>query len=140
MYLPDVNVWLAMTFRAHIHHVAAKAWFDALGSEVCCFCRLTQQGFLRLATNRRAFPADAVQMDDAWRLYDTLLCDPRVGFAAEPAGIEAKWRTFTASRQFSPQVWNDAYPAAFAIAANWELVSFDQGLKVYAGLKCRILT
>ena len=81
MYLPDVNVWLAMTFRAHVHHIAAKAWFDGLGTEVCYFCRLTQQGFLRLATNRKAFPADAVQMDEAWRLYDTLLGDPRVAFA-----------------------------------------------------------
>lgn len=140
MFLPDVNVWLALTFRAHIHHVAAKAWFDGLGTEVCYFCRLTQQGFLRLATNRKAFPTDAVQMDEAWRVYDTLLSDPRVAFAPEPPGIEPNWRAFTASQQFSPRVWNDAYLAAFAIAANWELVTFDQGLKVYAGLNCRILT
>lgn len=140
MFLPDVNVWLAMTFQAHIHHAAAKAWFDALGNEVCYFCRLTQQGFLRLATNRKAFPMDAVQMDKAWELYDALLGDPRVAFAPEPPGVEPYWRTFTASRQFSPQVWNDAYLAAFAITANYELVTFDQGLKVYAGLSCRILT
>ena len=49
--LPDINVWLALTFDSHIHHAAAKAWFDPLSDEVCYFCRLTQQGFLRLATN-----------------------------------------------------------------------------------------
>jgi toxin-antitoxin system PIN domain toxin len=140
MFLPDVNVWLAMTFRAHVHHVAAKAWFDGLGTEVCYFCRLTQQGFLRLATNRKTFPADAVQMDEAWELYDTLLSDSRVAFAAEPPGIEQPWRAFTSLRQFSPQVWNDGYLAAFAIAGNYQLVTFDQGLKVYAGLNPLILT
>lgn len=93
MFLPDVNVWLAMTFQAHMHHVAAKTWFDGLGNEVCYFCRLTQQGFLRLATNRKAFPADAVQMAKAWELYDALLGDPRVAFAPEPPGVEPYWRT-----------------------------------------------
>jgi predicted nucleic acid-binding protein len=29
MLLPDVNVWLALTFDSHIHHPAAKKWFDA---------------------------------------------------------------------------------------------------------------
>jgi hypothetical protein len=43
MLLPDVNVWLALTFDSHVHHPAAKTWFDGLADEVCFFCRLTQQ-------------------------------------------------------------------------------------------------
>jgi predicted nucleic acid-binding protein len=34
MLLPDVNVWLALTFDSHIHHSAAKAWFDALSGNL----------------------------------------------------------------------------------------------------------
>ena len=46
MHLPDVNVWLALTFDSHFHHPVAKTWFDGLPSDfVCFFCRLTQSGF-----------------------------------------------------------------------------------------------
>jgi hypothetical protein len=44
MHLPDINVWLALTFDSHVHHPAAKVWFDALADEHCFFCRMTQQG------------------------------------------------------------------------------------------------
>ena len=30
MHLPDINVWLALTFDSHAHHPAAKTWFDGL--------------------------------------------------------------------------------------------------------------
>jgi toxin-antitoxin system PIN domain toxin len=93
MLLPDVNVWLALTFDSHIHHPAAKSWFDGLSNDaVCCFCRLTQQGFLPLATNRSVFGNDAVTRPEAWQKYDLFLSDPRVSFAEEPAQIETHWR------------------------------------------------
>ncbi|MCI0684954.1 MAG: PIN domain-containing protein, partial [Gemmataceae bacterium] len=132
MYLPDVNVWLALAFRAHIHHAAATMWQSRLAAnQLCYFCRLTQQGFLRLATNPKAFPTQAVSLLKAWQMYDAILADPRFAFADEPAGLEPIWRGFTQSRQFSPKVWNDAYLAAFAIAGNHEVVTFDQAMTQY---------
>lgn len=70
MLLPDINGWLALTFDSHIHHPAAKTWFDALSGEVCYFCRTTQQGFLRLATNATVFGAHALTLRQAWQEYD----------------------------------------------------------------------
>jgi uncharacterized protein len=140
MHLPDVNVWLALTFDSHVHHPIAKAWFDQLPDDaVCLFSRLTQQGFLRLSSNKSVFGPHALTLADAWQKFDLLLTDPRVAFADEPAGVELQWRSFTQGQSFSPQVWNDAYLAAFALVANLELVSFDKGLKQYANVKCRIL-
>lgn len=140
MHLPDVNVWLALTFDAHVHHPAAKTWFDGLSSDaVCYFCRLTQQGFLRLATNPRVFGKDALTLPDAWHKYDLFSSDSRVSFADEPAQIETHWRSFTRSRSFSPQVWNDAYLAAFALAGGLELVTFDKGFAQYQNVKCIVL-
>src|SRR3954469_17930456 len=73
MYLPDINVWLALTFDSHVHHPSAKMWFDGLTNNAfCLFRRLTQQGFLRLATNPSVFGKDAVPLPKAWQLYDTL--------------------------------------------------------------------
>jgi toxin-antitoxin system PIN domain toxin len=140
MHLPDINVWLALTFDSHIHHPAAKTWFDNLPvGGLCFFCRLTQQGFLRLASNRRVFGKHALTLPDAWQKYDTFLSDPRVAFAEEPSDLEKHWRAFTQTRSRSPQVWNDAYLAAFASAANLTLLTFDQALTQYANVSCTVL-
>ena len=84
MWLPDINVWLALTFEAHYHHVIAKAWFEMKPAQECAFCRLTQQGFLRIATNPSVFKDEAVTMTQAWGLYDKLQGDERVHFLQEP--------------------------------------------------------
>jgi uncharacterized protein len=140
MHLPDVNVWLALAFGSHVHHPAAKTWFDGLPNDaVCFFCRLTQQGFLRLATNPSVFGKHAVTLPDAWQKYDILLSDPRVAYAEEPAGLEPQWRGFTQHQSFSPKVWNDAYLAAFALTANLNVVTFDKAFTQYANVKCMVL-
>lgn len=95
MLLPDVNVWVALTFDTHSNHPSAKAWFDGLTTEVCHYCRMTQQGFLRIATNHKAMGLNALTLDEAWAAYDVFLGDPRIAFTAEPAGLEPQWRAFT---------------------------------------------
>jgi len=139
MLLPDVNVWLALTFDFHSHHAAAKSWYEG-SSETCSFCRWTQQGFLRLATNPSVFKDDAKSLKQAWRIYDTIVTDPRIAFADEPIGLDAYWRAYTQRRSFSPHVWSDAYLAAFARAASFELVTFDKGFAQYKGTSCKILS
>jgi toxin-antitoxin system PIN domain toxin len=139
-YLPDVNFWLALAFESHVHHSSATQWFEALATENCSFCRLTQQGFLRLATNPKAFGEEAVTLADAWRLYDAILSDTRVSYADEPSGLDSLWRVLTAAQTFSPKVWNDSYLAAFAQQINFELVTFDRAFKQYQNLRCKILT
>lgn len=139
-FLPDVNPWLALAFESHIHHASAKAWFNSLAPDgACAFCRLTQQGFLRLATNPKAFGEEAVTLAESWRMYDALLGDSRVSFAPEPSGIEMFWRDLTVRRRFSPKVWNDAFLAAFARTAGNGLVTFDQAVGQYPGTACTIL-
>jgi toxin-antitoxin system PIN domain toxin len=139
MLLPDINVWLALTFDGHIHHPAAKNWFDGLSSDVCFFCRFTQQGFLRLATNSKVFGKNAVSLAAAWQMFDLLAADPRVSCANEPASVEHQWRAFTQHQTFSPHVWSDAYLAAFALSGNFELVTFDKGFSQYQPAICCIL-
>ena len=140
MHLPDINVWLAMSFDSHVHHTAAKTWFDALpANAICYFCRLTQQGFLRLATNPSVLGKHAVALPDAWQKYDLVLSDARLAFAQEPVGVEIHWCAYTQSRSFSPKVWNDAYLAGFALAANLNVVTFDKAFTQYPNVSCTIL-
>ncbi len=140
LLLPDVNVWLALIFDAHVHHPAAQTWIDALtDGETACFCRSTQQGFLRLSNNPQVFPGDAVSTSAAWQLYDATLSDPRVAFVEEPSGLEIVWRQFTHGRQFTPKLWNDAYLAAFAQTGGHEVVTFDRGFAQYQNVRCTVL-
>jgi toxin-antitoxin system PIN domain toxin len=139
MLLPDVNVWVALTFDTHPNHPSAKAWFDALAAEVCHFCRVTQQGYLRIATNQKAMGLNALTLDEAWAAYDAFLGDPRVAFAAEPAGLEGHWRAFTTGGTFSTHVWNDAYLAAFALAGGLAVVTFDRGFAMFTAVRSTIL-
>ena len=133
MYLPDVNVWLPLVFSQHVHHQVAEAWFASVPDDrPCFFCRLTQMGFLRLATNPKANPLQTLTMRRAWEVYQETLLDPRIEFAVEPEGLEDQWRQYAQTGTFSPHVWNDAYLAAFAQAADLELVTFDYGFKQYA--------
>jgi uncharacterized protein len=141
MLLPDVNLWLALTFDSHIHHPDAKNWFDGLSSgQICFFCRLTQQGFLRLSTSATVFKQHALTLRQAWQKYDAFQSDARVSYADEPANVEPPWRNWTKQQTFSPHVWNDAYLAAFALSAGLEVVTFDQAFAQYHGVKCIILS
>jgi toxin-antitoxin system PIN domain toxin len=140
MYLPDINVWLALAFEVHFHHRTAKAWFEGTGPDSCGFCRLTQQGFLRLATNPAVFGDEAVPMDVAWSCYDRLLEDERVYFMREPEGVEKAWREHTRIRIYSHRVWNDAYLAAFAHTENLKIATFDQGFREYETINLTILS
>jgi hypothetical protein len=140
MFLADVNIWLALAFQSHVHHSAAKSWFESLpAGQTVRFCRMTQQGFLRLATNPKAFGDEAVTLVRAWEMYDSFLNDPRILFADEPPGLDSVWREYTQGATFSPKMWNDAYLAAFARVAGLTLVSFDRGFAQFSGLTSTIL-
>jgi uncharacterized protein len=137
--MPDANVWVALTFDSHPHHASAKSWFDGLSDEPILFCRMTQQVFLRLATNPSVGGPDTLTLPGARQAYDTYLADPRIAFAAEPATIEQHWRGFTQGGAFSPNAWNDAYLAAFAISGGYQFVTDDKGFARYPGLSLTLL-
>jgi len=139
MHLLDINVWLGMTFSLQKHHAAASAWFASTAGQACCFCRLTQLGFLRLATNAKVNSYQTLTMPQAWQAYDRLRSDPRILYLPEPEGVEPLLRQDTQLQSFSQNVWSDAYLAAFARVAGLHVVTFDQGFTQYAGLSRTIL-
>jgi len=129
-FLLDVNIWIASAFDWHIHHEVTQRWFGEHSADHFAFCRTTQQGFLRLATNPKVFePAgdDPLTLPEAWHAYDTIVQHPRILFRNEPPGLESQWRDFTQDGSLSRKLWTDAYLAAFACCADLHLVSFDGG-------------
>jgi len=125
MHLPDVNVLLALAFDAHEHHPPALRWLNSVGDGQAGLCRVTQSGFLRLASNPALFGDEALTPVEAWACYDRLAEDTRFEFSLEPMGLEHFWRRLTLGDTYSPKVWTDRYLAAFAIAGGHSIVTFD---------------
>jgi toxin-antitoxin system PIN domain toxin len=131
---PEINVWIALTHDGHVHHIQARSWFASIsGSGRLFFCRFTQLGFLRLLTAEAVMGrGEAMTQEQAWKTYDYWLQDERIGFLSEPNEIEAPFRAMTRLRQSAPKDWADSYLAAFALAAQLTLVTFDQAFSVKA--------
>jgi len=129
-YCPDVNVWIALTYRGHQHHLSANSWFATLDDETAYFCRLTQLGFLRLLTLSQVMHEDIQSQKQAWVTYDRLMESDNVAFLAEPdaAQLEFTLRRLSSSTLASSQQWPDAYLAAFANTSALTLVTFDRAL------------
>ncbi len=132
IFLPDVNVWLALASRRHLHQAAAAAWMERVGAQQAAFCRITQMGLLRLLTNARAMGVDAIGQVAAWEVYRNMTADPRVRFLSEPAGLQESWRQLTRKPQPATNLWTDAYLQAFARLQDLQVVSFDQGFRRFA--------
>ena len=138
-YLPDVNLWIALTVAEHVCHKAAMEWIEAAGSDTIALCRVTQMGFLRLLTNSRVMADDVLTAERAWRLTERIRDDDRVVFVSEPPGLEPVWLTMTGYHKTGTNFWTDTYLAAFAEVTGYRLVTFDQGFAKYKKLSVQIL-
>ncbi len=128
-FFPDVNVWIALTYRAHVHHRVASEWFDGIGSDQVFFCRFTQLGFLRLLTNSHVMGNQVRSQKEAWRVYDRWFSDARIAFHPEPSNLDPFFRRFTQSSQPATSAWPDAYLAAVARARGLTVVTMDAGFR-----------
>ena len=126
---PDINVWIALTYRAHIHYASANAWLDSVPDDSeLCFCRFTQLGFLRLLTTSSVMGNQVCSQAAAWETYDDWLKNGHATFVEEPPSLDHIFRTLSRSPQASPKDWADSYLVAFAQASAFRLVTFDQTL------------
>jgi uncharacterized protein len=124
-----VNVWVALTYRRHIHYTTARAWLDSVPDDwELCFCRLTQIGFLRLLTTSAVMGGNVFSQAAAWEVYDEWLGKGRAGYLEEPPAIEQVFRSISQSTQSAPKDWADSYISAFAQVSGLQLVTFDQTL------------
>lgn len=143
-YLNDSNVWLALTVSGHPHHVGATRWFDSVAERSSVvFCRATQLSFLRLLTTpavHARFGDPPLTNAEAWSSYAELLGDDRVSFRQEePDELERWWSAFARRPSASPNLWMDAYLAAFARAASLTFVTNDRAFRQFDGLDVVVL-
>jgi len=138
-FLPDVNVWIGLAVIEHEQHRQAIQWFESTSGHSLAFCRVTQMGFLRPLTNRHVMQGDELSPAAAWRRLDGVYRAVGPLFAPEPELLEKTWRGITSRSNAGPNLWTDAYLAAFAEITGYTLVTFDRGVSRYKRTAVRIL-
>lgn len=129
LLFPDVNVWVALSSDAHIHHGPAKQWYEGVHtSAALVFCRQTQLGLFRILTTPAVMGEETLSQQECWKLYDQWTATGQVAWADEPREMEPRLRALTAHAKASPKEWMDAYLAAFAECGELTLVTFDRAL------------
>jgi toxin-antitoxin system PIN domain toxin len=137
--LVDVNVLLALVARQHVHHNSARRWFGTLSAGEAGLCRLVQLALIRLLNNRPVMGDEAISAGAAWRLIEELLEDERLEYVPEPPLLDSVLPTLFVHSMPAGKLITDAYLAAFAIAAERRMVSFDKDFRQFQGLKLDLL-
>ena len=138
--LLDVNVWLALAIDEHPHHRAAVTYRSSQGHTRKLFCRLSAMGFVRLPTQPKLMAEGALDLIEAWRLYERYLALPTVGLLPEPEGMDTQLAKLVANR-LPARLLTDAYLATLALCARLRLVTFDKDFDRFEGIAlCRLNT
>lgn len=115
-YLLDVNVLLAANWQHHPQHAKTFAWLA--GKEIA-LCPLSELGFLRISTNKKAINAP---MEGARKTLETFIGQRK------PARIAADLPALESHPRNSEQV-TDQYLAALADRHGYKLATLDGGIE-----------
>ncbi len=70
---------------------------------------------------------------------DRLLAIDAIRLLEEPTDLQGHWRSYAGRDTSSPNLWMDAYLAAFAVAGGMQMVTMDTGFRQFDGLDVLIL-
>ena len=125
--LLDVNVLIALAWPNHVHHHAARAWFEARRDDGWATCPLTEAGFVRVSCNPSAVrhtvtPLDAISvLERLTRLGSHTFWSIDLSIIDLPESIGARLQGY---RQIT-----DAVLLATAMRRDGQLATLDSGLE-----------
>lgn len=122
--LLDVNVLLALAWPNHVHHGAARAWFEAEHAAGWATCGVTESGFIRVSSNRRVTP-DARPPAEAALLLHRMCRTPGHEFLVDRVRLSESHEALGAIAPASSDV-NDVHLIMIARDASAEFVTFDR--------------
>lgn len=117
---------VALAWPNHVHHAAAHHWFRANREGGWATCALTESGFVRVSSNRRAIP-QACEPREAISVLDQIRAvEGHVFWADDISPADPLWTPFarvTGYRQVT-----DAHLLALAMRHGGRLATFDRRL------------
>lgn len=124
--LLDVNVLIALSWPTHVHHSAAKAWFEINKHRGWATCPLTQLGFVRISSNA-SFIEGYVSPGEAAHLLSQATESGRHEFW--PDDLSAVSTEVISELVQGHKQTTDAYLLALARKRGGKLVTFDAKLR-----------
>jgi len=137
--LVDANLLLPLLVRHHEHHKKALEWFDGLVAREARLCRFVQLALIRLLGNRTIMGDYALPAGTTWSLMERPMEDERLEFAPEPPLFAVEFPKLLKYPVATNKLVGDAYLAAFALAGQMRLATFDADFKQFRGLDLQLL-
>ena len=137
--LPDLNVWLALVWPDHSHHLAALQYWEHQASAQVLFSTVTALGLVRLVCQPKLMGAAVKTPQEASALLEALCQQPGVSLAAAEHGGWEMFHHLLCKGNLPARLCTDAHLAALAMANGWRLVSFDRDFERFAGLERLLL-
>ena len=125
--LLDVNVLIALAWPNHVHHAAARAWFEERRQDGWATCPLTEAGFVRVSCNpsvvrHTVTPLDAIAvLEKLTRLGTHAFWPLDQSVLHLPESISSRLQGY---RQVT-----DAVLLAVAMQRNGQLATLDGGME-----------
>lgn len=124
--LLDVNVLVALAWPNHVHHDLALDWFKNVQSAGWATCPLTESGFVRISSNRRAVP-EAKTPQEAILLLRQVVALPHHHFLSDDISM-ARTQHVEGRRLVGHRQVTDAHLLALALRHEARLATLDRGV------------
>jgi len=125
-FLLDVNVLVALGWRAHADHARVLSWFARHNQRGWATCPFTQAAFVRIVSNP-SFSAHAASPREALRLLNFNLKHPKHQFWADDLTVDEAIGRF-ADRVIGHQQITDAYLLGLALHKKGKLATLDRSV------------
>ena len=135
MGLLDVNVLVALAWDSHVHHVVARDWFRVSSGAGWATCSTTENGFLRVSSNRRVLPAPVDVADARAVLVAIRTVGDHQFLVDDVSPLDPDVPPVRGHRQIT-----DAHLLTVARRAGHRLVTFDRALGELGGPSAELLT
>ena len=137
--LPDLNVWLALSWPGHSHHRQAVHYWEQQAADQVLFCTVTALGLVRMVSQPKLMGVAVKNAAEASALLHALCQQPGVQLAEPEHNGWEVFHQLLQSAELPARLCTDAHLAALAIANGWRLVSFDRDFERFDGLQRLLL-
>ena len=131
--LLDVNVWLALAVKEHVHHAPAMAYWHETEARRRHFCRVSALSLVRLLMHGGLMANAPLSLPQAWEHYRRWRDLPGVALVDETPTLEHVLEKYIAA-DLPARHFTDAYFAALCTSTGLRLISFDKDFRRFAGL------
>lgn len=128
MFLLDVNVLIALSWRQHVHHERAHRWFAQEGSRAWATTPVTELAFVRLSSNSSVVHRPVATADALSALVQIRTLDGHA-FLSDDTSLAAP--TISLARLASAGQLTDVHLVNLAARHKAVLATFDRALPSY---------